>query len=133
MPGHVAPSYGIHCARLADVPAPVLERATDILAAVAAGQPLVATRADPRLAMRNAHCLAMVQALIDFDPEAGDVNAFLADMRSMAEEADAELQRLHAEPPPAEGAEGAGGSHASGDAEPPAAPAGSDGSAQQAA
>ena len=39
VPGHAAASYGIYCARLAGVPAPVLERATEILGSTAAGVP----------------------------------------------------------------------------------------------
>jgi hypothetical protein len=84
VPGHVAPSYGIHCARMAGVPASVLERAADILDATARGQPLRATRHDPRLAARNARCLRMVQALLDFDVDAGDVGAFLEEVRRLA-------------------------------------------------
>jgi hypothetical protein len=84
VPGHVAPSYGIHCARMAGVPASVLERAADILDCAARGQPLRATRHDPRLAARNARCLRMVQALLDFDIDAGDVGAFLEEVRRLA-------------------------------------------------
>ncbi len=32
-PGHAAPSFGVHCAQLAGVPAPVLERAHGVIAA----------------------------------------------------------------------------------------------------
>ncbi len=97
MPGHVAPSYGIHCARMAGVLPSVLERAADILDGMAAGLPLRATRNDPRLAARNARCTTMVQALLDFDTEAGDVEAFLDDVRKMAAEAD-EAEQAEAVP-----------------------------------
>jgi hypothetical protein len=104
VPGHVAPSYGIHCARMAGVPASVLERAADILDATARGQPLRATRHDPRLAARNARCLRMVQALLDFDVDAGDVGAFLEEVRRLAapppgaEEEEADTQAAESSP-----------------------------------
>ena len=86
VPGHMASSYGIHCARMAGVPAPVLDRAADILDTMAAGEPLRATRADPRLAARNARCTRMVQALIDFDVDAGDLRAFLEEVCAISAE-----------------------------------------------
>ena len=86
VPGHAAASYGIHCARMAGVPAEVLSRAADILEATHAGEPLRATRHDPRLAARNARCTRLVQALIDFDVDAGDVRAFLEMVRAVSAE-----------------------------------------------
>jgi len=95
--GHAAPSYGLHCARLAGVPAPVVARAAEVLRCVEAGEPLVAAHADARLAARNDHCRAVVRALLDLDVDnasAEELDAFLAGVRSAAAAMDDHLAQL---------------------------------------
>lgn len=92
--GHAASSYGLHCAKLAHVPPSVLARAAEVAAAQQAGRP-VPVRADAQMGARTQRFAAMVQALIQFDPDGqGDPRAFLKDVcmppRQKEEEEDAQ-------------------------------------------
>ena len=95
--GHAAPSYGLHCARLAGVPPPVVARAADVLRSLEAGEPLAPAMADARLAARNDHCRAVVKALLALDVDAAsaeELDAFLAGVRAAASAMNQDLERL---------------------------------------
>lgn len=65
-PGHAAPSFGVHCAKLAGISQAVLERAQQLVACRERGAALPA-RSLPRLAGRVAACAALAPRLAALD------------------------------------------------------------------
>eukprot|EP00898_Chlorokybus_atmophyticus_P000112 jgi/Chlat1/1100/Chrsp110S00058 len=79
VPGYVAPSFGIHCARLARLPEDVLKRAAHVLQLEMKGKPVDRLcNADTRL--RDELYKRLVRKLKSFDCRNGDVQAFLTDV-----------------------------------------------------
>ncbi|KAL4443274.1 hypothetical protein ABPG75_011011 [Micractinium tetrahymenae] len=77
-PGHAAPSFGVHCAQLAGVPAAVLERARHLIAAQARGAAITADPSGPH-AQRSAAYRGLVQQLLQLNVhDRGLVQALLA-------------------------------------------------------
>jgi hypothetical protein len=77
-PGHSAPSFGLHCARMCGVPEPLLARAAAVIVAQREGAP-VPRLALPPLAGRDARCRELVGRLAAADlGDARQVAALLA-------------------------------------------------------
>ena len=82
--GHVAPSFGVHCARLAGVPATVLDRAEAVMANIAAGQ-AVPRATHERTRRLDAQFTNLAVRLLAVDAgDVGEVRALLAAVAAAA-------------------------------------------------
>nr|XP_024357002.1 DNA mismatch repair protein MSH5-like isoform X3 [Physcomitrium patens] len=82
VPGRVVPSYGIHCAELAGVPAEILKRCVEISECTKEGRPI------ERLGTRRTTAMDQIYKTIadllqKFDCEKDDLNKFLSEVFSL--------------------------------------------------
>lgn len=80
-PGHVLPSYGLHCAELAGVPRQILDRAHNIVGLIQEGKSIERICSD-EMSSKDRSYKGLVEKLLSFDCRVGDTDTFLQDVFS---------------------------------------------------